>query len=64
MIAAIIRAAIRNRFLVLMGALLLAGGGVWAALHMPLDALPNLSDTQVIVSTEWQGQPPQVVENQ
>ena len=64
MIVAIIRAAIRNRFLVLMGALLLAGGGVWAALHMPLDALPNLSDTQVIVSTEWQGQPPQVVENQ
>ena len=64
MITAIIRAAIRNRFLVLMGALLLAGGGVWAALHMPLDALPNLSDTQVIVSTEWQGQPPQVVENQ
>ncbi len=64
MIVAIIRAAIRNRFLVLMGALLLAGGGVWAALRMPLDALPNLSDTQVIVSTEWQGQPPQVVENQ
>ncbi|WP_297928120.1 CusA/CzcA family heavy metal efflux RND transporter [Metallibacterium sp.] len=64
MIVAIIRAAIRNRLLVLMGALLLAGGGVWAALHMPLDALPNLSDTQVIVSTEWQGQPPQVVENQ
>ncbi|MHB8570217.1 MAG: efflux RND transporter permease subunit [Metallibacterium sp.] len=64
MIVAIIRFAIRNRFLVLMGALLLAGGGVWAALHMPLDALPNLSDTQVIVSTEWQGQPPQVVENQ
>ena len=64
MIAAIIRAAIRNRFLVLMGALLLAGWGVWAALHTPLDALPDLSDTQVIVRTTWAGQPPQVVEDQ
>ncbi|HUX74220.1 MAG TPA: CusA/CzcA family heavy metal efflux RND transporter [Steroidobacteraceae bacterium] len=64
MIGAIIRAAIRNRFLVLMGALLLAGWGVWAGLHMPLDALPNLSDTQVIVQTSWPGEAPQVVEDQ
>ncbi len=64
MIVAIIRAAIRNRFMVLMGALLLAGWGVWAALHIPLDALPDLSDTQVILKTSWTGQPPQVVEDQ
>ena len=64
MIAALIRAAIRNRFLVLMGVLLLTGWGVWAMLHMPLDALPDLSDTQVILRTTWPGQPPQVVEDQ
>jgi Cu(I)/Ag(I) efflux system membrane protein CusA/SilA len=64
MIAALIHASIRNRFLVLMGALLLAGWGGWAMLHMPLDALPDLSDTQVIVRTTWPGQPPQVVEDQ
>ena len=64
MIAALIRASIRNRFLVLMGAVLLAGWGGWAMLHMPLDALPDLSDTQVIVRTTWPGQPPQVVEDQ
>ncbi|HET9113604.1 MAG TPA: CusA/CzcA family heavy metal efflux RND transporter, partial [Burkholderiales bacterium] len=64
MIAALIRSSIRNRFLVLMGALLLGGWGVWAMLHMPLDALPDLSDTQVILRTSWAGQPPQVVEDQ
>ncbi|MDE3073465.1 MAG: efflux RND transporter permease subunit, partial [Pseudomonadota bacterium] len=64
MIAAIIRAAIRNRLLVLAGALLLAGWGVWAGLHMPLDALPDLSDTQVVVQTSWPGQAPQVIEDQ
>ncbi len=64
MIAALIHASIRNRFLVLMGAVLLAGWGGWAMLRMPLDALPDLSDTQVIVRTTWPGQPPQVVEDQ
>ncbi len=64
MIAAVIRLAIRNRFMVLMGALLLAGFGIWAAINTPLDALPDLSDTQVIVRTTWPGQPPQVVEDQ
>ncbi|HVB83463.1 MAG TPA: CusA/CzcA family heavy metal efflux RND transporter, partial [Rhodanobacteraceae bacterium] len=64
MIAAVIRAAIRNRFFVLTGALLLAGWGIWAGLHMPLDALPDLSDTQVIVQTRWPGQAPQVIEYQ
>ena len=64
MIGALIHGSIRNRFLVLMGALLLTGWGVWAMLHMPLDALPDLSDTQVILRTNWPGQPPQVVEDQ
>jgi Cu(I)/Ag(I) efflux system membrane protein CusA/SilA len=64
MIAALIRASIRNRFLVLMAAALLAAWGVWSMLRMPLDALPELSDTQVIVRTSWPGQPPQVVEDQ
>ncbi|MFA6230463.1 MAG: CusA/CzcA family heavy metal efflux RND transporter [Rhodanobacter sp.] len=64
MIAAIIRAAIRHRLLVLIGALLLAGWGAWAGLHMPLDALPDLSDTQVVVQTSWPGQAPQVIEDQ
>ncbi|MHB1676725.1 MAG: efflux RND transporter permease subunit [Sulfuriferula sp.] len=64
MIAALIHGSIRNRFLVLMGALLLAGWGMWSMLHMPLDALPDLSDTQVILRTTWPGQPPQVVEDQ
>ncbi len=64
MISALIRGSIRNRFLVLMGTLLLAGWGIWAMLQMPLDALPDLSDTQVILRTTWAGQPPQVVEDQ
>ena len=64
MIAALIRGSIRNRFLVLASIALLTGWGVWAMLHMPLDALPDLSDTQVIIRTTWPGQPPQIVEDQ
>ena len=64
MIAGVIRASIANRFLVLMVATLLAVWGGWAALHMPLDALPDLSDTQVIIRTPWPGQSPQIVEDQ
>lgn len=64
MIAALIRASIRNRGLVLLAAVVLALWGAWALVHMPLDALPDLSDTQVIVRTSWAGQPPQVVEDQ
>ncbi|UGB39541.1 efflux RND transporter permease subunit [Frateuria soli] len=64
MIAALIRASIRNRLVVLLAALALALGGVVAALHTPIDALPDLSDTQVIIRTSWPGQSPQVVEDQ
>ncbi|MDG4561826.1 MAG: efflux RND transporter permease subunit [Candidatus Competibacter sp.] len=64
MIAAIIRWSIHNRLLVALMALLLAGWGAWSARHIPLDALPDLSDVQVIVKTNYPGQAPQVVESQ
>ncbi len=64
MLTAIIRASIRNRFLVLVITLLLAAWGVIAALRTPLDAIPDLSDVQVIIKTEYAGQAPQVVEDQ
>ncbi|MCB1766809.1 MAG: efflux RND transporter permease subunit [Candidatus Competibacteraceae bacterium] len=64
MIAAIIRWSIHNRLLVTLMALLLAGWGAWSARHIPLDALPDLSDVQVIVKTSYPGQAPQVVESQ
>ena len=64
MIAGVIRASIANRFLVLMAAILLGAWGAWAAMNTPLDALPDLSDTQVIIRTPWPGQTPQIVEDQ
>jgi copper/silver efflux system protein len=64
MLAALIRWSIQNRFLVLMATGLLAAWGIHATLLTPLDALPDLSDTQVIVRTEFPGQAPQVVEDQ
>ncbi|MFQ5487352.1 MAG: efflux RND transporter permease subunit [Gammaproteobacteria bacterium] len=64
MIKAIIDASLRNRFLVLIGTLLVVSAGLWAVRTMPLDAIPDLSDVQVIVFTEFPGQAPQVVEDQ
>ncbi|HPF57348.1 MAG TPA: efflux RND transporter permease subunit [Candidatus Competibacteraceae bacterium] len=64
MIAAIIHWSIQNRLLVTLMTLLLAGWGAWSARHIPLDALPDLSDVQVIVKTNYPGQAPQVVESQ
>jgi copper/silver efflux system protein len=64
MLAALIHWSIRNRVLVLLVAALLAAWGVHATLATPLDALPDLSDTQVIVRTDYAGQAPQVVEDQ
>ena len=64
MLASLIRWSIQNRFLVLMATGLLAAWGIHATLSTPLDALPDLSDTQVIVRTEFPGQAPQVVEDQ
>ena len=64
MIAALIRAAIANRVFVLLAALVLAVVGVFSVMRTPVDALPDLSDTQVIIRTSWAGQSPQVVEDQ
>ncbi|MFD2233054.1 efflux RND transporter permease subunit [Phaeospirillum tilakii] len=64
MIAAIIRWSARNVFLVVLATLFIAGTGLVAVKHLPLDALPDLSDVQVILYTEVPGQAPQVVEDQ
>jgi copper/silver efflux system protein len=64
MIARIIELSSRNAVLVLLGTLFLAAAGTWAVIKTPLDAIPDLSDTQVIVYTEYPGQAPQVVEDQ
>lgn len=63
MIAALIRGSIGNRFLVLIATLFLVAAGVWSVARTPLDALPDLSDTQVIVRTPFPGKAPQVVED-
>jgi Cu(I)/Ag(I) efflux system membrane protein CusA/SilA len=64
MIARLIRWSIMNRFLVLLATLMLTGWGVWALARTPVDALPDLSDVQVIIRTSYPGQAPQIVENQ
>ncbi|MBS0352352.1 MAG: efflux RND transporter permease subunit [Proteobacteria bacterium] len=64
MLAKIIDWSGRNRFLVLLATLFILAAGVFAVLRTPIDALPDLSDVQVIVYTEYPGQAPQVVEDQ
>lgn len=64
MLSSVIDWSARNRFLVLLGTLFLIVAGIWAVMKTPLDALPDLSDVQVIVYTEYPGQAPQVVEDQ
>src|SRR5256886_189487 len=64
MIARLIRSCIVNRFLVLLGVAMIGAWGLWATLRAPLDALPDLSDVQVIIRTTYPGQAPQIVENQ
>jgi len=63
MIAALIRWSIGNRFLVLIATLFLVAAGAWSVARTPLDALPDLSDTQVIIRTPFPGKAPQVVED-
>lgn len=63
MIAAVIRWSVRNRLLVLMATLFLVAAGTWSVRNTAVDALPDLSDTQVIVRTSYPGKPPQVVED-
>ena len=64
MIPALIRWSISNRFLVLLAAVILAGAGIYSVKNTPIDALPDLSDVQVIIKTNYPGQAPQVVEDQ
>ncbi len=64
MIKAIIRGSLGNRFLVLLAALALLFAGVWVTKNTPVDALPDLSDVQVIIKTDYPGQAPQRVEDQ
>src|SRR3989475_5126123 len=54
----------RNRFLVFTGTLLLVLAGIWSLRRVPLDALPDISDVQVIVHTMWMGEPPNIIEDQ
>ena len=63
MIAALIRWSVGNRFLVLMATAFLVAAGLWSVKNTPVDFLPDLSDTQVIVRTPYPGKPPQVVED-
>ena len=64
MIAGLIRWSITNRFLVLLASLMISAWGVYSVLRTPLDALPDLSDVQVIIRTAYPGQAPRIVENQ
>ncbi|WP_281968007.1 efflux RND transporter permease subunit [Roseovarius nanhaiticus] len=64
MIAAIIRASIANRIIILALAIMMGAAGIWAIRTTPVDAIPDLSDVQVIVKTPFPGQAPQVVEDQ
>ncbi|MEM5366291.1 efflux RND transporter permease subunit [Paraburkholderia azotifigens] len=64
MIARLIRWSIHNRFLVLLATVLVTAWGVYSVTHTPLDALPDLSDTQVIIKASYPGKAPQVIEDQ
>ena len=64
MIAALIRWSLNNRLLVLLATVVVVAWGLWSMNRMPVDALPDLSDTQVIIRTSYPGQAPQIVENQ
>jgi Cu(I)/Ag(I) efflux system membrane protein CusA/SilA len=54
----------RNRFLVFTGTLFLVLAGIWSLRRVPLDALPDISDVQVIIHTPWEGEPPNIIEDQ
>ncbi len=64
MISRIIEWCAHNRFLVFTGVLLLLLAGIWSMGHIPLDALPDISDVQVIIHTNWEGEPPNIIEDQ
>jgi copper/silver efflux system protein len=64
MISRVIDWCARNRFLVFTGTLLLVLAGIWSIKNIPLDALPDISDVQVIVHIPWEGEPPSIIEDQ
>ena len=64
MISRIIEWCAHNRFLVFTGVALLVLAGIWSVGHIPLDALPDISDVQVIIHTNWEGEPPNIIEDQ
>ncbi len=64
MIAKVIRASVKARALILLIMAALLAAGIWAVRTTPVDALPDLSDVQVIIRTPYPGQAPQIVENQ
>ena len=64
MITAIIQWSIHNRFFVLLATVIMVGGGLYSIKNTPVDAIPDLSDVQVIIKTSYPGQAPQVVEDQ
>ena len=64
MIEKIISWSIHNRFIVWIGILMIVVGGTWAAFTTPVDAIPDLSENQVIIYTEWMGRNPQIIEDQ
>ncbi len=64
MIEKIIEFSARNRFLILIAYLVIAGFGIWSVYNTPVDAIPDLSENQVIVFTEWMGRSPQIIEDQ
>src|SRR2546427_12510271 len=64
MIARIIEFSARNRFLIVMLIVAIIAGGIWATYNTPLDAIPDLSDVQVIVYTKWEDRSPDIIEDQ
>ena len=64
MIARLIEGSARNPVLIILAVLLITAWGVWALFHVPLDAIPDLSDVQVIIYTEWPGRSPTLIEDQ
>jgi Cu(I)/Ag(I) efflux system membrane protein CusA/SilA len=64
MLSRLIEVCARNRFLVFTAVLMLTLTGIWSLRHVPLDALPDISDVQVVVHTAWEGEPPGIIEDQ
>src|SRR5207245_7818211 len=64
LIERIIEASAKNKFLVVIFTIFAVAGGIYGLIHTPLDAIPDLSDVQVIVYTDWEGRSPDLIEDQ